>query len=73
MRWLLLTATLILLLPAPAYAHGEQVGYVFFSDALVVVAWSIFLFVYKAPALHKVAIFVMVLLVILLSWLLISA
>lgn len=72
MRWLLLIAALIELLSAPAYAHGEQVAYVLYSDAFVLVGWSIFLFIYKASAWHKVTIFVVVLLVVMLSWLLIS-
>ena len=73
MRWLLLTAAFIELLSSPAHAHGEQVGHVLFSDAVVVVGWAIFLFIYKAPTLHKVGIFVVILLVILLGLLLIES
>ena len=72
MRWFLLTAALIELLSTPAHAHGEQAGYVIFSDIVVVIGWVIFLFVYKAPVLHKVGIFVVLLLVIIIGLLLIQ-
>jgi hypothetical protein len=72
MKWLLLIAAFVELMSVPAYAHGEQVAYVFYSDALVIVGWVCFLFIYQAPAFHKIAIFAMVLLTILTSWLLIE-
>lgn len=72
MKSLLLSAALIVFLSTPAYAHGEQVVYVLYSDAVIVVGWAIFLIIYKAPVLHKVGIFAVILLVVFLSWFLIE-
>ena len=69
-RNILIQSILILLLPSAAYAHGEQIAILLFSDAVFVVLASILLIFVKFRYASKTLLFAMIIVMTLLKYLL---